>query len=397
MFIFIFGAFTAAQSSSMGPDIQKAKKAALKIFQIMRRPSEIDVLDNEGNYTSQGNAVDAKSFKGEIEFKDVWFRYPTRLEQWIFKGLNLKINANESIAIVGESGQGKSTFISLVMRFYDPEFGQVLIDGVDVKTMNVVQLRERLGLVMQEPLLFNYSLAENILYGKLKASNSDLLNAAKIANALGFIEDNALAKAFDDTPQSLKAALENPEFKEKVVAQMGQEKYDSAVTLMDKLIKKQEQEGKFEDIKDLVDTRTQAEKGADLHNGFDTMAGNRGSKLSGGQKQRIAIARAVIRQPQILLLDEATSALDEESQRLVQEALSNVMVGRTSIVVAHRLTTVKGCDRIAVIDDGKIVEDGKPDELENKSGGFFANLASGYKKAEEKEAKKRASLLVSGG
>ena len=124
------------------------------------------------------------------------------------------------------------------------------------------------------------------------------------------------------------------------------------------------------------------------------MAGNRGSKLSGGQKQRIAIARAVIRQPQILLLDEATSALDEESQRLVQEALSNVMVGRTSIVVAHRLTTVKGCDRIAVIDDGKIVEDGRPDELEQKQGGFFANLASGYKKAEEKEAKKRNSVLV---
>jgi len=124
------------------------------------------------------------------------------------------------------------------------------------------------------------------------------------------------------------------------------------------------------------------------------MAGNRGSKLSGGQKQRIAIARAVIRQPQILLLDEATSALDEESQRLVQEALGNVMVGRTSIVVAHRLTTVKGCDRIAVIDDGKIVEDGRPDELEQKQGGFFANLASGYKKAEEKEAKKRNSVLV---
>lgn len=193
MFVFIFGAFTAAQSSSMGPDIAKAKKAALKIFQIMRRPSEIDVLENDGSYTKKGNDVNASTFKGEIEFKDVWFRYPTRLDQWIFKGLNLKINANESIAIVGESGQGKSTFISLVMRFYDPEFGTVLIDGVDVKTMNVVQLRERLGLVMQEPLLFNYSLSENILYGKLKATNTDVENAAKIANALGFIQDNALA------------------------------------------------------------------------------------------------------------------------------------------------------------------------------------------------------------
>ena len=394
MFIFIFGAFTAAQSSSMGPDIQKAKKAALKIFQIMRRPSEIDVLQNDGSYTQKGNDVNAATFKGEIEFKDVWFRYPTRLEQWIFKGLNLKINANESIAIVGESGQGKSTFISLVMRFYDPEFGTVLIDGVDVKTMNVVQLRERLGLVMQEPLLFNYSLAENILYGKLKASNADVENAAKIANALGFIQDNALAKAFDDKPGSLKDAMVDPELKSKVVELMGQEKYDKSMELLEKLVKKQETEGKFEDIKDLVDTRSDAEKGKAIDNGFETMAGNRGSKLSGGQKQRIAIARAVIRQPSILLLDEATSALDEESQRLVQEALSNVMVGRTSIVIAHRLTTVKGCDRIAVIDDGKIVEDGKPDELEQKEGGFFANLASGYKKAEEKEAKKRNSVLV---
>lgn len=378
MFIFIFGAFTAAQSASMGPDIQKAKKAALKIFQIMRRPSEIDVLSNDGSYTKIGSPVPAASFKGEIEFKDVWFRYPTRLEQWIFKGLNLKVNANESIAIVGESGQGKSTFISLVMRFYDPEFGQVLIDGVDVKTMNVVELRQRLGLVMQEPLLFNYSLAENILYGKLDASNDEIVKAAQIANALGFIEDNALSKAFDDNPSSLKAALTNAEYKDKAVTQMGQEKYDKSLELLEKLIKKQENEGKFEEIKDLVDSRAANVKGRDIHNGFDTMAGNRGSKLSGGQKQRIAIARAVIRNPQILLLDEATSALDEESQRLVQEALGNVMQGRTSIVVAHRLTTVKGCDRIAVIDDGKIVEDGRPEELEQKQGGFFANLASGY-------------------
>lgn len=124
------------------------------------------------------------------------------------------------------------------------------------------------------------------------------------------------------------------------------------------------------------------------------MAGNKGSKLSGGQKQRIAIARAVIRQPGILLLDEATSALDEDSQKKVQDALYEVMKGRTSIVVAHRLTTVKSCNRLAVIEDGKIVEEGSFDELTSKDGGYFANLAAGMKKAEEKEAKKRASLLV---
>lgn len=220
----------------MGPDLNKAKQAALKIFQIIRRPSEIDVLDNSGAYTSLGEDVKAETFKGEIEFQNVWFRYPTRLDQWIFRGLNLKINANESIAIVGESGQGKSTFISLVMRFYDPEFGTVLIDGVDVKTMNVVQLRRRLGLVMQEPLLFNYSLAENILYGRLDASNEDIKQAAQTANALGFIEDNALSKAFDDNPTSLKMALESHEYKSNAVTQMGEEKYENAVKLLEKLI-----------------------------------------------------------------------------------------------------------------------------------------------------------------
>lgn len=175
MFVIIFGFFTAAQSISIGPDVKKAKKAAIKIFYIIARPSRIDVHSEE---TKAAKPVRAEGFNGEIEFKDVWFRYPTRLQQWVFKGLNLKINANDAIAVVGESGQGKSTFISLVMRFYDPEFGTVLIDGVDVKTLNVNELRMRIGLVMQEPLLFNYSLAENILYGKLTASNDEVYNAA---------------------------------------------------------------------------------------------------------------------------------------------------------------------------------------------------------------------------
>ena len=146
-------------------------------------------------------------------------------------------------------------------------------------------------------------------------------------------------------------------------------------------------------VDDLVDSREEKMKGNPLHDGFSVFAGNRGSKLSGGQKQRIAIARAVVRDPQILLLDEATSALDEESQRLVQEALYKIMQNRTSIVIAHRLTTVERCTRLAVIEDGKIVEEGTFSELTSKEGGFFANLASGMKKAEKKE-KKRGSVLV---
>lgn len=162
------------------------------------------------------------------------------------------------------------------------------------------------------------------------------------------------------------------------------------------LVKKDNDQGKFEEISGLVDTRKDANLLATkLDKGFDIFAGNRGSKLSGGQKQRIAIARAIIRQPGILLLDEATSALDEESQRKVQEALYQIMGNRTSIVVAHRLTTVERCNRLAVIDDGVIVEEGSFTDLMNKEGGAFSNLAGGMKKAEAKAAK-RASVLVPG-
>jgi len=170
MFTIIFGGFAAAGASAMGPDMSKAKRAAIKIFMTMRLPSKIDVM---GDDLASKTEI-SKGFRGKIEFKDVWFRYPARLNQWIFKGLNLTIEAEEAVAIVGESGVGKSTFISLVMRFYDPEFGTVFIDGVDVKEYNIVQLRERLGLVMQEPLLFNYNIKENILYGKLDASNEQI-------------------------------------------------------------------------------------------------------------------------------------------------------------------------------------------------------------------------------
>lgn len=160
------------------------------------------------------------------------------------------------------------------------------------------------------------------------------------------------------------------------------------------LVKKDLEQGKFEEKTGLVDTRTdQSLLSQKLDKGFDIFAGNRGSKLSGGQKQRIAIARAIIRQPGILLLDEATSALDEDSQRKVQEALYSIMGDRTSIVVAHRLTTVEKCNRLAVIDDGKIVEEGSFSDLMGKEGGHFSSMASGMKKAESKAAK-RASLLL---
>ena len=173
-----------------------------------------------------------------------------------------------------------------------------------------------------------------------------------------------------------------------------EEEYDEMVKSLEALVKKDKEQGKFEELRGLVDTRTdQSLLAQELDAGFEIFAGNRGSKLSGGQKQRIAIARAIIRQPGILLLDEATSALDEDSQRKVQEALYSIMGDRTSIVVAHRLTTVEKCNRLAVIDDGVIVEEGSFSDLMNKEGGKFSNLAGGMKKADAKAAK-RASLLI---
>ena len=174
---------------------------------------------------------------------------------------------------------------------------------------------------------------------------------------------------------------------------MQEAEFEEMSKSIDALVKKDETQGKFEEISGLVDTRQDPQLLATkLDRGFEIFAGNRGSKLSGGQKQRIAIARAIIRNPGILLLDEATSALDEDSQRKVQEALYTIMGDRTSIVVAHRLTTVEKCNRLAVIDDGVIVEEGSFSELMNKDGGRFSNLAGGMKKAETKAAK-RVSLL----
>ena len=250
------------------------------------------------------------------------------------------------------------------MRFYDVDFGHVLIDGIDIKKYNIRELRQRMGLVMQEPTLFNYTIKENVLYGKQDVSNEEIINACQISNARVFIESDELEAAVEDDVCSLKVAMEDIVYKQELIQNLGQEAYNSKFEVISKLAVKEENEGRFKPEVDEVDTRTPEQKGsASLHNGYSTQCGLRGSKLSGGQKQRIAIARAVVRQPHILLLDEATSALDEDSQKKVQAALLTVMQGRTSIVIAHRLTTVEKCNRVAVIEDGVIVEEGSFNEL----------------------------------
>lgn len=243
-----------------------------------------------------------------------------------------------------------------------------------------------MGLVMQEPTLFNYSIKENILYGNQKASNAGLVDAAQTSNSLGFIESNELESAIEDNAQALFKAMESDAYKDLLVQHYGEEDFQAKWKTMKKLAVKESKEGGFTAKIDQLDTRTDEEKGeASLSTGFNTLCGNRGSKLSGGQKQRVAIARAVVRQPQILLLDEATSALDEESQKKVQAALDVVMKNRTSIIVAHRLTTVEKCNRIAVIEDGQIVEEGKFHDLKDQEGGYFNKLSRGLTKKEGKK------------
>ncbi|KAE8722976.1 ABC transporter B family member 5 [Hibiscus syriacus] len=250
--------------------------AAYKMFETIKRKPMIDPYDTSG--------ITLEDIRGEIELKDVYFRYPARPDVQIFAGFSLHVPSGTTAALVGQSGSGKSTVISLLERFYDPESGEVLIDGVDLKKIQLQWIRGKIGLVSQEPILFATTIRENIAYGKDNATHEEIKEAIDMANAAKFI---------------------------------------------DKLPK-----------------------------GLDTMVGEHGTQLSGGQKQRIAIARAILKNPRILLLDEATSALDAESERIVQDALVRVMSNRTTMVVAHRLTTIRNADMIAVVHLGKLVEKG---------------------------------------
>ncbi|XP_051127142.1 ABC transporter B family member 15-like [Andrographis paniculata] len=237
---------------------------------------------------------------GQVEFRHVEFSYPSRPENKVFEDFNLKIPAGKTVALIGGSGSGKSTFVSLLQRFYDPLGGNILLDGVDIDKLQLKWLRSQMGLVSQEPALFATSIKENILFGKEDASMEEVIEASKASNAHNFI--NLL-------PQ-----------------------------------------------------------------GYDTQVGERGIQMSGGQKQRIAIARAIIKAPNILLLDEATSALDSESERVVQEALDKATVGRTSIIIAHRLSTICNADLIAVIQNGEVVEIGSHNELIENDFGHYTKL-----------------------
>jgi ATP-binding cassette subfamily B (MDR/TAP) protein 1 len=173
----MFGASHMGSASAMGPDIGKANGAATRVFKIMEYPTSIDAIALDEN--KETKKLDLNNVRGKIEFRNVWFRYPTRKEDFVHRGLNLVINPGESVALVGESGCGKSTFVNLMMRFYDVDEGQILLDDIDIKDMNLHDLRKAISLVMQEPIIFNYSILENILYGELKATNEQVYKAAE--------------------------------------------------------------------------------------------------------------------------------------------------------------------------------------------------------------------------
>ncbi|VAI45143.1 unnamed protein product [Triticum turgidum subsp. durum] len=284
-----------ADAGSMTTDLAKGADAIASVFAVLDRVTEIDP-DNPEGYKPE-------KLKGEVDIRGVDFAYPSRPDVIIFKGFSLSIQSGKSTALVGQSGSGKSTIIGLIERFYDPVRGMVKIDGRDIKTYNLRALRRHIGLVSQEPTLFAGTIRENIVYGTETASEAEIENAARSANAHDFISN--------------------------------------------------------------------------LKDGYDTWCGERGVQLSGGQKQRIAIARAILKNPAILLLDEATSALDSQSEKVVQEALERVMVGRTSVVVAHRLSTIQNCDLITVLDKGIVVEKGTHSSLMSKGpSGTYYSLVS---------------------
>jgi ABC transporter fused permease/ATP-binding protein len=287
----IYTMFIAGSIGGLGDiysQLQRAVGASERVREILELP---------GEPTTTGAAFAAR---GQIEYRQVQFAYPTRADVPVLRGLDLEITPGQKVALVGASGAGKSTIAQLLLRFYEPSHGQIWLDGRPIDQYPLAAYRQNVGIVPQEILLFGGSIRENIAYGRPGATEAQIMEAAQRANAWEFI------RSFPE--------------------------------------------------------------------GLDTRVGERGVKLSGGQRQRIAIARAILKDPAILILDEATSSLDAEAETLVQEALEQLMQGRTTLIIAHRLATVRGVDCIYVLDQGRVAEQGTHEQLLLNDGGLYANL-----------------------
>ena len=290
----VYTTFIGGSVAGMGDlyaQLQKTVGASERILEILEEPSEVNATEELPLFVP---------VQGHVRFEDVRFTYPSRPDVPVLKGITLNVEAGRKIALVGQSGAGKSTIVQLLMRYYAVGSGKITVDGRDLAGFNVTELRKNIAVVPQEVMLFGGTIAENIRYGKADAAEADVREAAHKANALQFI---------DSFPE-----------------------------------------------------------------GLQTIVGERGVKLSGGQRQRIAIARAILKDPAILILDEATSSLDAESERLVQEALDKLMQNRTTIIIAHRLATIRKVDMIYVMREGQIAETGTHDQLATQEDGIYANL-----------------------
>ncbi|RYU94419.1 ABC transporter ATP-binding protein [Emticicia agri] len=294
--LFTFIIYTGFIGGSVGglgdmyAQIQKTIGASERVLEILEEKSEVNV----------SRPFEFKKTQGNISFENVGFVYPSRPDMTVLKDISIQVKAGEKVALVGQSGAGKSTLVQLLMKLYPLTKGKIVIDGVNIATQDVTELRSNIAVVPQEVMLFGGTIYENIAYGKPGATETEVYEAARKANAFDFISS----------------------FPEK----------------------------------------------------FQTIVGERGVKLSGGQRQRVAIARAILKDPSILILDEATSALDSESEKLVQDALDELMKNRTTIIIAHRLATIRNVDTIYVLKDGEIAESGSHEDLILKEEGIYANM-----------------------
>jgi ATP-binding cassette subfamily B protein len=287
-----------AALSEVWGDLQRALGATERLIELMGTSSSLGVKKKSYNEFSEQNK---KKITGQLEFENVSFSYPSRMNETALSKISFSVEKGTSVALVGPSGAGKSTTFALILAFYAPQRGRILFDQSEISSFNLSVLRESIGLVSQEPVIFSASALENIRYGKLDATDSEVIDAAIAANADKFVRE--------------------------------------------------------------------------LPNGYNSYLGERGIRLSGGQRQRIAIARALLKNPPILLLDEATSSLDSDSEKEIQDALGILLPGKTSIVIAHRLSTVTNADQILVFDQGKVVEKGNHQKLIT-SKGIYSRFAA---------------------
>ncbi len=301
VFVILYGGYRVIQGVSTPGEFFSFLGALLLLYEPIKRLSRInnvvqegiaaatriyDILDTPPGIQDKPDAIQLPAMRRELELRNVQFRYDN---QPVLKDINLKVSAGEVVAIVGVSGAGKSTLVDLIPRFYEVYDGAILIDGIDIRDVTIDSLRDQIGIVTQQTILFNDTVRNNIAYGDINKSDEEIIAAAKAANSYDFIMK--------------------------------------------------------------------------MDQGFDTIIGEQGARLSGGERQRLCIARALLKNAPILILDEATSSLDSEAEMEVQRALENLMAGRTTLVIAHRLSTIKNADRIVVISNGRIVEEGRHDEL----------------------------------